>query len=456
MFKQLFAFCKKMKQSIVFKMAVVYVVLFSFVLLIAATVTNLAFAKYDARYDELDRTMSFVVSRLQTHQKQPFNFEEFARYSKTMIVITNLSKNETVRYGELVEDTSHKMQIERSINRPERRMVIKIVSTEYADVPLKGRVAIVFVFTLVVLLLSAVFLGSRSTKKLLQPVYTMTQTARSITANDLSVRIDEKDSSDELGELARTFNEMLDRLEVAYRKQNQFVSDASHELRTPLSVISGYANLLRRWGSADPAVLEESVSKIIEESENMQHLVERLLFLARVDQQTQEMNLEYFNASELMSQILQESRLIDDEHTIHEQIELGVMLTADRALILQAVRAVMENSMKYTPPGGNITVFCSSKGGQVCLGVSDTGIGIQEKDLPYIFDRFFKADQARSRLAGGTGLGLSIVKWIAERHGGRVTVTSELEKGSEFRIYIPELSVEEFDNATNNFDNSPK
>lgn len=155
-----------------------------------------------------------------------------------------------------------------------------------------------------------------------------------------------------------------------------------------------------------------------------------------VDQQTQAINPELFNVSELMSQITKETRLIDDSHTLCEQIEPGVTLTADRALILQAVRAIVENSMKYTPPGGTITLSCRAEGTQVRLSVADTGIGIEEKDLPYIFDRFYKADEARSRQAGGTGLGLSIVKWIVERHGGEIRVSSIPDHGTEFHILI--------------------
>lgn len=430
------SFLKRCKASIVFKTAMVYVVMFGIVLVIAASVMSAAFVSYSAHSEELERTMSFVVSRLQSPAGQLFDFEEFAQFSKTMIEISDVRTHEMVRFGEEITDVSEKMQTVRRIDRPDLHLMIKVVSTEYANAPFEGGIGIAYAFALAGLLIAAILLGSLSTKKLLHPVYVMTQTARSITASDLSVRIDEGNSNDELDELARTFNEMLDRLEEAYRKQNRFVSDASHELRTPLSVISGYANLLRRWGSEDPVVLEESVTKIIEETDNMQQLVERLLFLARVDQQTQAINPELFNVSELMSQITKETRLIDDSHTLCEQIDPGVTLTADRALILQAVRAIVENSMKYTPPGGTITLSCRAEGTQVCLSVADTGIGIEEKDLPYIFDRFYKADEARSRQAGGTGLGLSIVKWIVERHGGEIRVSSIPDHGTEFHILI--------------------
>lgn len=380
--------------------------------------------------------MSFVVSRMESPQGQSFDFEEFAQFSKTMIEISDVRTHEVERFGDEIKNIREKIQAVRRIDRPDRHLMIKVVSTEYANAPFEGGVGIAYAFALAGLLIAAVLLGSLSTKKLLHPVSVMTQAARSISASDLSVRIDEGNSNDELDELARTFNEMLDRLEEAYRKQNRFVSDASHELRTPLSVISGYANLLRRWGSEDPVVLEESVTKIIEETDNMQQLVERLLFLARVDQQTQAMNVELFDASELMSQVAKETRLIDDGHTLCEQIEPDVMMTADRALILQAVRAIVENSMKYTPPGGTITLSCKTEGTQVCLSVADTGIGIEEKDLPYIFDRFYKADEARSRQVGGTGLGLSIVKWIVERHNGQIQVSSIPDTGTEFCILI--------------------
>ncbi|WP_283606606.1 sensor histidine kinase [Faecalispora anaeroviscerum] len=427
---------KKWKESIVFKTAMVYIIIFGIVLVIAASVMSAAFVSYSAHSEELERTMSFVVSRLEVPQDKQFDFEEFAQFSKTMIEISDVRTREVVRFGEEIQNVREKMQTVRRVDRPDRHLMIKVVSTEYVNTPFEGGVGVAYAFALAGLLIAAVLLGSLSTKKLLHPVYVMTQTARSITANDLSVRIDGGNSNDELDELARTFNEMLDRLEEAYRKQNRFVSDASHELRTPLSVISGYANLLRRWGSEDPAILEESVTKIIEETDNMQQLVERLLFLARVDQQTQQTAPELFDASELMSQIAKETRLIDDSHTLCEQIEPEVQLMADRALILQAVRAIVENSMKYTPPGGTITLACRAEGAQVHLSVADTGIGIEGKDIPYIFDRFYKADEARSRQVGGTGLGLSIVKWIVELHGGTIEVSSIPDNGTEIHILI--------------------
>lgn len=438
---------KKGRDSIVFKTAMVYIVLFGIVLAVAASVMSAAFASYSVHEEEMERTVSFVLSRLDGPQGASFDFEEFAQFSKTNIEITDVRTHQVWRFGQEITGTGENMQVVRRVDHPDRHLMVRVVSTEYANAPFQGRVGAAFVLALAALLIAAILFGSLSTKKLLHPVAVMTQTARTITGNDLSVRIREGNSNDELDELARTFNEMLDRLEEAYRKQNRFVSDASHELRTPLSVISGYANLLRRWGSEDPVILQESVDKIIEETENMHQLVERLLFLARVDQQTQPISSELFDAGELMRQIAGETRLIDDRHTLLEQTgPEPVLLTADRALVLQAVRAVVENSMKYTPPGGAITLSCRAEDGQVRLSVSDTGIGIGEKDLPHIFDRFYKADEARSRKAGGTGLGLSIVKWIVERHGGTIQVDSVSDQGTDFHIILwqyPTLSVGE-------------
>ncbi len=181
------------------------------------------------------------------------------------------------------------------------------------------------------------------------------------------------------------------------------------------------------------------MQKIIEETGNMQRLVESLLFLARADGQTQTVCPEHFCAGDMMREVAEETRLIDTEHAVEEKIEPGVMLTADPALMKQAVRAVVENSRKYTPAGGVITLSCRKEGSSVLLGVEDTGGGISEKDLPHVFDRFYKADAARTReTCSSSGLGLSIVKWIVERCGGEIDVRSKPGEGTRMTFRMPE------------------
>lgn len=295
-----------------------------------------------------------------------------------------------------------------------------------------------FLTALVVLLLLAAVAGALFMRRTLRPVYDMMETADSISASDLSRRIEPPRSHDEFRDLAGTFNRMLDRIQAAYEQQKRFVSDASHELRTPLSVILGYANLLRRWGGEDKAIREEAVGKIIEEASDMQHLVENLLFLARADGHSQQVHPELFSASDMMKDLAEETRLIDNTHRITESIEPNVMLTADPAMMKQAVRAIAENSRKYTPEGGSITFLCRREKDHVVLAVEDTGIGISKQDLPHIFDRFYKADVARTRgKTSSSGLGLAIVKWIVENNGGTIVVKSALGEGTSMAFLMP-------------------
>jgi signal transduction histidine kinase len=301
-----------------------------------------------------------------------------------------------------------------------------------------------FVILLVVLvtysiisLIIAIRVGSRTIKKMLIPINHMTAIAKSISVKDLDKRLDVVDSHDELKDLAETFNDMLNRIEASYEQQNRFVSDASHELRTPISVVQGYANLLSRWGKEDKAVLDESVTAIKNEAENMKNLVEKLLFLARADKNTQKLEKENFYVDELIDEILKDTKLITNNHNILNSQNDTAILLADKNLIKQALRIFIDNSIKYTPNGGTITINSSLKPNFINITIEDTGIGISEEDLPFIFDRFYRCDKARSRQSGGTGLGLSIAKWIIISHEGTTEVQSTMNIGTKIIISLP-------------------
>ena len=296
--------------------------------------------------------------------------------------------------------------------------------------------AVIASLNLLVVISSAIRL-SKTTKKMLKPIDNMTNTAKSISISELDKRLDVVQSHDELKDLAETFNEMLDRIEHSYEQQNQFVSDASHELRTPIAVIQGYANMLNRWGKDDRSVLEESITAINSEALNMKDLVEKLLFLARTDKNTQKLEKNEFPLNELIDEICRETRMIDSRHSFICERNDNTIIDADRALIKQALRIFIDNSIKYTPEGGTIKLNSANIYNCIMLTLQDNGVGIAKEDIPRIFDRFYRCDKARTRQTGGTGLGLSIAKWIIGKHNGSIEVESTLNAGTKIVIYLP-------------------
>ena len=245
----------------------------------------------------------------------------------------------------------------------------------------------------------------------------------------------------ELQGLEDSINKLLDRMRDSYRQQARFVSDASHELRTPISVIQGYANMLDRWGKNDEGVLEESIVAIKVESENMKNLVEQLLFLARGVNGKTQLNITEISLNDMMKEVLEESKMIDKDHIYNYIGSDNVMVLGDISLLKQTARILVENAAKYTDKGESIILRVGkSDKEEAYFSIQDNGIGIDEGDVPHIFERFFRADTARVRKNGGTGLGLSIAKWIIDNHKGYFSILSRKEIGTRISVFLPQNS----------------
>ena len=258
-----------------------------------------------------------------------------------------------------------------------------------------------------------------------------------INATHLDQRISVPGTQKELQTLAAAINAMLDRINAAYRSQMRFVSDASHELRTPIAVIQGYANLLNRWGKDDPETRQEAIDAISAEAASMKELVEQLLFLARGDNESMHVEFEDFDLTAVAAEVLRETEMIDQTHQFSARWEENVTIHADIGLIKQAMRILVDNSIKYTPAGGHIRLGVEKRDGTARLTVQDEGQGIDAESLPHIFERFYRTDQSRARQTGGTGLGLAIAKWIVDRHGGWFEVTSREGIGTRMTVVLP-------------------
>lgn len=279
--------------------------------------------------------------------------------------------------------------------------------------------------------------GAFISRRALRPIDAVTSAAQAISGNDLTRRVAVGEADDELSRLSRTFNDMIGRLQGAFERQRRFVSDASHELRTPIAVIQGYADLIGRWGKDDPVVLREAVDAIGSETEGMKALVERLLFLARGDSGGLQVRADAFDLQAVLQEVADETKLAFgrsvDVHTHAPEI-----MTADRALVKQMLRALMDNAVKYTPKGGGVAIEAGKGQADVAFTVRDTGVGIPPEDLPHVFDRFYRVDKARSRAQGGSGLGLAIVRSIVEAHHGTIKIESAPGKGTVVRVLFPQ------------------
>lgn len=264
----------------------------------------------------------------------------------------------------------------------------------------------------------------------------------SIDADKLDSHISIDSSQNELKGLASAINDMLNRINDSYQSQIRFVSDASHELRTPISVIQGYANLLDRWGKNDEATMQESIDAIKSEAESMKELVEQLLFLARGDNETIQFHKEDLDICEIMDEIIKETQMIDCNHRFKVSLNRPAYVNVDKQLIKQVIRILIDNSIKYTPKGGEIILRVARKDNLVHIIVQDSGIGIEPEDLPNTFDRFYRSDESRARKTGGSGLGLSIAKWIIEHHKGHFEILSRVDIGTRITIVIPGLKDE--------------
>ena len=283
----------------------------------------------------------------------------------------------------------------------------------------------------------AILTGFLLSRRALKPIDALTGTARKISGSDLSRRVKVGPADDELSRLAMTFNEMIERLQVSFEKQNRFVSDASHELRTPLAVIKGYADLIEQWAKDDPQILEESVAAIRKEANGMTGLIGQLLFLARGDSGKLKPQKENFPVAGLLQEIVAESGLIAPNRRFDETAPQNLQIHADRKLLKQAIRALIDNAVKYTTEDGVIRLNASENRKEVAIRVTDTGIGIPKSEQSKIFDRFYRVDRDRAREKGGSGLGLSIVKLIVDAHEGTLTVESEKDKGTSVSIHLP-------------------
>ena len=317
-----------------------------------------------------------------------------------------------------------------------------ILQSLHAQQEMLAEVTATFAWVIPIALLLASGGGYFLARKSLAPVVAMSSQAGRIGAANLHERLAVVNERDELGQLAKSFNSLLDRLSQSFERQQRFMADASHELRTPVAILRGEAEVALSQKVRSAEEYRESLDALHHESERLTHIVEDLFTLTRADAGQYPIQPREFYLDELIAECVRSARTLALAKKISLDVEdlAEFPLRADEPLIRRMILNVLDNAIKYSPEGGRVTVACRLIGHEYALSITDTGPGIPAELQARIFERFFRADKARSHSeddAGGAGLGLAISRWIAEAHHGRLELTRSDSSGSTFTSFLP-------------------
>jgi heavy metal sensor kinase len=278
----------------------------------------------------------------------------------------------------------------------------------------------------------------------LKPVDLITRSARKITAENLSHRLDVINPNDEIGQLARTFNDTLARLENSFIRVRRFSVDVSHELRTPLTILRGETELGLKLAK-DPDEFRDLLISNLDEIKKMSAIMENLLFLSKAEEGGLYLDLQKIDLHEFLLDLIQQPIMLAQETGVEISLEgdSPVFVNADRIRLRQIFMSLLENGVKYNRNEGKVLIKVKHSVGHAQVTVYDTGVGIAQEDLPYVFDRFYRVDKDRNSESGGTGLGLSLARSFTIAHGGTIEARSEFGHGSEFIVTLPLAETDE-------------
>ena len=332
--------------------------------------------------------------------------------------------------------------LDRVLSRNGKPVVIAHIAQRLDIVDRETRRAqTILLFAAIVACLAVVVASLFIARSLVDPIVRLTGAMEEIGSEQLDRRLRWK-RGDEIGRLAATFDAMLDRLQGAFARERQFISDASHEFKTPLTVINANAQLIRRWGDRDPVVRDESLDAIVDESSRLAAMVGGMLTLAKADSGDQ-IPKEPLALNPLVADVVAHARDRAAQSGLELRAELeqpGPYVLGDTSLIRQLISNLIDNAIKFTEEG-EVVVAVRHDAGTARISISDTGMGIAPETAERLFDRFFRGDPSHSRTIEGTGLGLAIVRSIARVHGGSVTAAARPEGGSVFTVTLPALEL---------------
>ncbi len=312
--------------------------------------------------------------------------------------------------------------------------VISYASTDVVQAYITALVRVLIFGSLLALILAGLS-GYVMSFVALRPITDIIRRMHHMDAFSIKGRLPHDSGRDEIAELAKTFNEMLDRIRKTIEKQNEFIADASHEFRSPLTVIEGYTNLLDRWGKDDPAVTERSIGAIKKEAARLRRLTNGLLQLASLA--NVQLESTPCDAKRVVEEVVLQFSEVFQRNIAFECSDVSVMTEMQSEHLHQVTAILLQNAVKHTSEGQGISVRAVRQKSGLLLAVEDKGEGIDPEHLPHVFDRFYRSDRARSRSTEGFGLGLAIAKEIVGLYQGTIQVVSERGKGTVFSVTIP-------------------